>query len=194
VLRDVRVWSVGQGKQPLALVVDEVDGGVQYDSAKEVYEKFALQRRLSEELKLLQQGEQRKDDGLPSSGGLRIIKTPMLSRHTARSIEMKKTVPPEHETETSTTSPPILSKTGILNLNAVTDILNQQQEEPSTSLPDVQALQEPQSRQQQLQEEIERLNREELEEDGWDNMQGQIVKLSISHDGEYCVATALAAV
>jgi phosphopantetheinyl transferase (holo-ACP synthase) len=25
-------------------------------------------------------------------------------------------------------------------------------------------------------------------------MQGQIVKLSISHDGEYCVATALAAV
>jgi phosphopantetheinyl transferase (holo-ACP synthase) len=193
VLRDVRVWSVGQGKQPLALVVDEVDGGVQYDSAKEVYEKFALQRRLGEELKLLQQGKE-KDAGLPGSGGLRIIKTPMLSRHTARSIEMKKTAPPEQEMESSTTSPPILSKTGILNLNAVTDILNQQQEEPSAALPDVQALQEPQSRQQQLQEEIDRLSREELEEDGWDNMQGQIVKLSISHDGEYCVATALAAV
>jgi phosphopantetheinyl transferase (holo-ACP synthase) len=197
VLRDVRVWSVGQGKQPLALVIDEVEGGVKYDSAKEVYEKFTLQRRLGEELKLLQQGEQRKEGAaLPSSGGLRIIKTPILSRHTARSMEMKKMAPPEQETETSTTTPTILSKTGILDFNAITNILNQQQEEPSTSIPATQALQdvEPQSQQQQLEQEIERLNREELEEDGWDNMQGQIVKLSISHDGEYCVATALAAV
>ncbi|KAI4806230.1 hypothetical protein E4T44_10999 [Aureobasidium sp. EXF-8845] len=194
VLRDVRVWSVGQGKQPLALVVDEVDGGVKYDSAKEVYEKFTLQRRLGEELKLLQQGK--KGVVLPSSGGLRIIKTPILSRHTARTIEMKKMVPPEQETETSMrTPPPILSKTGILDFNAVTNILNQS-EESSASIPATRALQEaePQSHHQQLEEEVNRLNKKELEEDGWDNMQGQIVKLSISHDGEYCVATALAAV
>jgi phosphopantetheinyl transferase (holo-ACP synthase) len=197
VLRDVRVWSVGQGKQPLALVVDEVEGGVKkYDSAKEVYERFLLQRRLGEELKLLQRQGKQGNEGtvLPSSGGLRIIKRPILSRHTARSMEMKKMAPLEPETETSTKSPPILSKTGILNLNAVTDILNQG-EETSTSIPATQTPQAgPQSQQQQLEEEIERLNREELEEDGWDNMQGQIVKVSISHDGEYCVATALAAV
>lgn len=199
VLRDVRVWSVGQGKQPLALVVDEVDGGVKYDSAKEVYEKFLLQRRLGEELKVLQQGKQGDGDVvLPSnSGGLRIIKTPILSRHTARSMEMKKVAPPpEQETETSTNPHPILSKTGILDFNAVTNILNHP-EGTSTSKPAAtQAPQEdePLSHQQQLEAEIERLNREELEEDGWDNMQGQIVKLSISHDGEYCVATALAAV
>jgi phosphopantetheinyl transferase (holo-ACP synthase) len=197
VLRDVRVWSVGQGKQPLALVIDEVEGGMKkYDSAREVYEKFTLQRRLREELKLLQQGEQRKDGAvLPSSGGLRIIKTPILSRHTARSMEMKKMAPAEQEKETSMNTPPILSKTGILDFSAITNILNQP-EETSTSTPATQTPQEvePQSHQQKLQEEIERLNREELEEDGWDNMQGQIVKLSISHDGEYCVATALAAV
>jgi phosphopantetheinyl transferase (holo-ACP synthase) len=194
VLRDVRVWSVGQGKQPLALVVDEVEGGVKkYDSAKEIYERFLLQRRLGEELKLLQQGKQKKNV-LPSSGGLRIIKTPILSRHTARSMEMKKMAPSQQETETSTNPPPILSKTGILDFNAVTEILNQG-EETSTSIPATQTPQaEPQGQQQKLEEEIDRLNREELEEDGWDNMQGQIVKVSISHDGEYCVATALAAV
>jgi phosphopantetheinyl transferase (holo-ACP synthase) len=206
VLRDVRVWSSAQGQQPFGLVVDEVEEGVKYDSAKEIYERFVRWRGLVGELKVLLQ-QQREG----SASGLRIIKRASLNRHTARTMEMKNMEPPppppQQETETSTQqpipapaasteTPPILSKNGILDLNAITSILNQQ-EEPSTSSTLQTKTKEdtkPQSQQDRLQEEIERLSKEETEEDGWENAQGQIVKLSISHDGEYCVATALAAV
>jgi hypothetical protein len=142
---------------------------------------------------------------------LRIIKRASFDRHTARTMEMKKmdALPPQQEmgssirrpvvlASSSTTPPPILSKYGILDLDAITSILQQDQETSSTSTSSTPQTedtnQEPKSQQQHLEEEIERLNREEMEEDGWENAQGQIVKLSISHDGEYCVATALAAV
>jgi phosphopantetheinyl transferase (holo-ACP synthase) len=207
VLRDVRVWSAGQDQQPFGLVVDEVEGGgVKYDSAKEIYEKFVRQRRLVGELKVLLQNHR---EG-PASR-LRIIKRASFDRHTARTMEMKKmdALPPQQEmgssirrpvvlASSSTTPPPILSKYGILDLDAITSILQQDQETSSTSTSSTPQTedtnQEPKSQQQHLEEEIERLNREEMEEDGWENAQGQIVKLSISHDGEYCVATALAAV
>jgi phosphopantetheinyl transferase (holo-ACP synthase) len=211
VLRDVRVWSSAQGQQPFGLVVDEVEEGVKYDSAKEIYERFVRWRGLVGELKVLLQ-QQREG----SASGLRIIKRASLNRHTARTMEMKKMEPPppppQQETGSSirrpvdfassaTTPPQILSKTGILDLNAITSMLNQQ-EEPSTlttttsQTPQAETKEdaEPQTQQDRLQKEIERLSKEETEEDGWENAQGQIVKLSISHDGEYCVATALAAV
>jgi phosphopantetheinyl transferase (holo-ACP synthase) len=195
VLRDVRVWSVGSGKQPLAIVVDEEEGR-KYAPAKEVYEGVSRQMGLVEELRVLKKG----GDAVASSG-LRIIKKAILSRHSARSMEMKKSAPPpetEASTEqspTPTTTPSILSGSGILDLNAVTDILQQDGEAPSTQTTqeEVREDEEPQIKQARLQREIQRLLEEEQVEDGWANAQGQVVKLSISHDGEYCVATALAA-
>jgi phosphopantetheine--protein transferase-like protein len=205
VLRDVRVWSSAQGQQPFGLVIDEVEDA-KYDSAKEIYERFVRRRGLVGELKVLLQ-QQREG----SASGLRIIKRASLNRHTARTMEMKKMEPPLppplQETgssirrpldfaSSSTTPPPILFKTGILDLDAITSILNQQEETSTPSTPQAKAKEdgEPQSQQDRLQQEIERLSKEEMEEDGWENAKGQIVKLSISHDGEYCVASALAAV
>lgn len=195
VLRDVRVWSVGPGKQPLAIVVDEEEGR-KYAPAKEVYEGVSRQMGLVEELRVLQKG----GGAAVASPGLRIIKKAILSRHSARSMEMKKSAPPP-ETEASTEQPPaptptpsILSKSGVLDLNAVTDILQQDGETSpaQTTQEEVKEDEDPQIEQARLQKEIQRLLNEEQEEDGWANAQGQVVKLSISHDGEYCVATALA--
>ncbi|KAH0142089.1 hypothetical protein KCU67_g14202, partial [Aureobasidium melanogenum] len=111
----------------------------------------------------------------------------------------------------SVPTPSILSEEGILDLSAVTKLLDQQQPS-SSSAPRTQEPQEAQQQNQdtvpqeypeesqtskrshQLEEELKRLRKEEQAEDAWHNLQGQIVKVSISHDGEYCVATALAAV
>jgi phosphopantetheinyl transferase (holo-ACP synthase) len=194
VLRDVRVWSVGSGKQPLAIVVDEVEG-VKYAPAKEVYEGVSRQMGLVEELRVLQKG----GSAAVASPSLRIIKKAILSRHSARSMEMKKALP--QETETSTEQPPtptptpsILSETGVLDLNAINQALQQDGETSTqTTQEETGTDEDPQREQARLQNEIQRLLNEEQAEDGWDNAQGQVVKLSISHDGEYCVATALAA-
>ena len=218
VLRDVRIWSAGSGKQPLAIVIDDVAADAKrYDSARRVYEKWQRQKELGEQMKVLL--KQRFGDSVAApGGGFRIIKKPVLKRYEARVLEMKKVGLQQQEgTETltqqrqgesgnasvsSTATPSILSKNGTLDLNAVTDILNQQDEPPSssssTSVTAPQTSEEDersqQSQQDRLQEELDKILREEQEEDDWENAQGQIVKLSISHDGKYCVATALAAV
>jgi len=215
VLRDVRIWSAGSGKQPLAIVIDDVAADAKkYDSAKKVYEKWQRQKELGEQMKGLLKQRFGVSVAAPG-GGFRIIKKPVLKRYQARVLEMKKVGLQQQEgTETltqqrqgesgnasasSTATPSILSENGTLDLNAVTDILNQQDElsSSSTSGTAPQTSEEDggsqQSQQDRLQEELDKMLREEQEEDDWENAQGQVVKLSISHDGEYCVATALAA-
>ncbi|KEQ58733.1 uncharacterized protein M437DRAFT_58544 [Aureobasidium melanogenum CBS 110374] len=172
-LRDVEIRKDAKTKQPFGVVRDEGEGKG-YEDAREVFGK--LRRRWE------------------------------LSRHTARKEDMPQQEPTTLEPETATApTSSILSKNGILDLNAVTKLLDQdpktttssapQEAQQHNQTPDQQhAPTEPQTRQSQLEEEMKRLRKQEQAEDAFNNLQGQIVKLSISHDGEYCVATALAAV
>ncbi|KAH0355265.1 hypothetical protein KCU83_g2145, partial [Aureobasidium melanogenum] len=214
-LRDVEIRRDAKTKQPLAVVLDETSN-TKHQSAKEVYGNLIRRWKLRERLENLQR--EGAGGGVTPGKGLRIIKEPSLNRHTARSLEFKEGLPqhePTSEPETRTpapasaSTPSILSEQGILDLSAVTQLLDQEQ--PSSSAPPTQELQEAQqqnqdtrnpqenpeeqqSKRSQLEEEMKRLRKEEQAEDAWNNLQGQIVKVSISHDGEYCVATALAAV
>jgi len=219
-LRDVRVQSVGRSRQPLGLVLDEVKG-VKHASAKQVYEELVRRWGLREELKMLRQ---RGEDATAAPAviprnRLRIIKQMNLDRGTARGLEMAKRgislwqdqkpssaqpVAAAVSSTTTTTNPPILSKSGILDLSAIHEILQQDEESPTTSTPSASTLtleadaknakNHIDSRRRRLEEEIIQSQGRERREDDWDSLQGQVVKLSISHDGEYCVATALAAV
>ncbi|KAH0194231.1 hypothetical protein KCV03_g504, partial [Aureobasidium melanogenum] len=215
-LRDVEIRRDAKTKQPLAVVLDETSN-TKHQSAREVYASLVGRWKLRERLaKLQREGAVEVAPGK----GLHIIKEPSLSRHTARSLEYKQDLPPQQEqpisepkpetTHAPTSTPSILSEEGILDLSAVTKLLDQQQR--SFSAPPTQEPQEAQQQNQgtvpqenpeepqtskrshQLEEELKRLRKEEQAEDAWHNLQGQIVKVSISHDGEYCVATALAAV
>ncbi|KAG9597734.1 hypothetical protein KCU77_g2568, partial [Aureobasidium melanogenum] len=214
-LRDVEIRRDAKTKQPLAVVLDET-GNTKHQSAREVYGNLVRRWKLRERLASLQR--EGAGGGAPDKG-LRIIKEPSLNRHTARSLEFKEDLPQQESTSepetpaaapASAPAPSILSEEGILDLTAVTKLLDQQQ--PSSSAPPTQEPQEAQQQKQdtnlqdnreepqrskrshQLEEEMKRLRKEEQAEDAWNNLQGQIVKVSISHDGEYCVATALAAV
>ena len=214
-LRDVEIRRDAKTKQPLAVVLDETSN-TKHQSAREVYASLVRRCELRERLaKLQREGAVEVAPGK----GLHIIKEPSLSRHTARSLEYKQDLPQQEPTSESKTpaaapasvpTPSILSEEGILDLTTVTKLLDQQQ--PSSSAPPTQEPQEAQQQNQdtvpqenpeepqtskrshQLEEEMKRLRKEEQAEDAWNNLQGQIVKVSISHDGEYCVATALAAV
>ncbi|KAH0289716.1 hypothetical protein M436DRAFT_84822 [Aureobasidium namibiae CBS 147.97] len=217
-LRDVRVQSVGKSRQPLGLVLDEIKG-VKHASAKEVYEELVRRWGLREELKTLRQrGEEvTAAPAVVPSNRLRIIKQTNLNRATARGLEMAKRAmslrqdqksspaqPAAAAITTTTTNPPILSKSGILDLSVIHEILQQDEETSTTSAPSSSTLTSEadakdtrtqiDSRRQRLEEEVIQSQGRERREDDWDSLQGQIVKLSISHDGEYCVATALAAV
>lgn len=220
-LRDVRVQSVGKSKQPLGVVLDEVEG-VKYTPAKEVYEELVRRWGLRRELEnLRQQGTDAAPAAVIPSNRLRIIKRANLDRGTARGLEMARrgmnlrqdpkfstAQPVAASTFPSTTAnPTILSKTGILDLSAVHEILQQDEETSTTSISSSPTLTSEadvkeggdtkaptDSRRQRLEEEIQQSQGRERLEDDWNRVQGQIVKLSISHDGEYCVATALAAV
>ena len=219
-LRDVRVQSVGKSRQPLGLVLDEVKG-VKHAPAEQVYEELVRRWGLREELKMLRQRGQdatAAPAAVPSNR-LRIIKQVNLDRGTARGLEMAKRGMSLRQDQkpspaqpaaavapstTPTTNPPILSKSGILDLSAIHEILQQDEEfsttsAPSSSTPTLEAdakdtKTRSDSRRQRLEEEIIQSQGRERREDDWDSLQGQVVKLSISHDGEYCVATALAAV
>jgi len=220
-LRDVRVQSVGKSRQPLGLVLDEVKG-VKHAPAKQVYEELVRRWGLREELKMLrQQGEDATAvPAVAPSNRLRIIKQMNLDRGTARRLEMAKrgislrqdqkvssaqpAAAAAVSSTTTTTNPPILSKSGILDLSAIHEILQQDEDTSTTSTPSSSTATleadakdtrtHIDSRRQRLEEEIIQSQGRERREDDWDSLQGQVVKLSISHDGEYCVATALAAV
>lgn len=213
-LRDVEIRKDAKNKQPLAVVLDETSN-TKHQSAKEVYASLVRRWQLREELS--KQQEEGAANVAPTKG-LRIIKQPFLNRHTARMLEFKNDLPQQEPTvepkatSASVPTPSILSEKGILDLSAVTQILSQDQNfspSPSTNPAqeqqqeeqqqkqdtDVQEnLEELQSERSPIHEEMVRLRKEEQAEDAWNNLQGQVVKVSISHDGEYCVATALAAV
>lgn len=210
-LRDVEIRRDAKTKQPLAVVLDETSN-TKHQSAKEVYASLARRWQLREELSKQQE---EGAAGVAPAKGLRIIKEPFMNRHTARRLEFKNDLPqqePANEPEpalTPTPTPSILSEKGILDLNAVTQFLEQDQQPSSSSTAnpaqeqeqqqkqdaDMQeTTEEPQIERSRVHEEMVRLRKEEQAEDAWNNLQGQVVKVSISHDGEYCVATALAAV
>ncbi|KAG9554696.1 hypothetical protein KCU71_g9278, partial [Aureobasidium melanogenum] len=215
-LRDVEIRRDAKTKQPLAVVLDETSN-TKHQSAREVYASLVGRWELRERLAKLQREVAVE---VAPGKGLHIIKEPSLSRHTARGLEYKQDLPQQEPTSEPATpaaapasvpTPSILSEEGILDLSAVTKLLDQQQP-ASSSAPPTQEPQEAQHQNQdtvpqenpeepqtskrshQLEEEMKRLRKEEQAEDAWNNLQGQIVKVSISHDGEYCVATALAAV
>lgn len=217
-LRDVRVQSVGKSRQPVGVVLERVED-VKYASAKEVYQELVRRWGLRRELEnLRQQGTDAASAAVVPSNRLRIIKHMNLDRGTARIREMAKRArilrqdqtPPTAQLSASSTSsnPPILSKSGILDLSAIHEILQQDEEissaaaisSPSTPTSEADAKEGEaakaltDSRRQRLEEEIQHSQGRERREDDWNSVKGQIVKLSISHDGEYCVATALAAV
>ncbi|KAH0349229.1 hypothetical protein KCU81_g2998, partial [Aureobasidium melanogenum] len=196
-LRDVEIRKDAKTKQPFGVVRDEGEGKG-YEDAREVFGKLRRRWEVRDEIEKLQgQGQ-----GQSGAGG----EEGELSRHTARKEDMPQQEPTTLEPETATApTSSILSKNGILDLNAVTKLLDQdpktttssapQEAQQHNQTPDQQhAPTEPQTRQSQLEEEMKRLRKQEQAEDAFNNLQGQIVKLSISHDGEYCVATALAAV
>ncbi|KAG9898330.1 hypothetical protein KCU98_g8415, partial [Aureobasidium melanogenum] len=210
-LRDVEIRRDAKTKQPLAVVLDETSN-TKHQSAKEVYGKMVRRWNLRQRLETLQR---EGAVGAAPTKGLRIIEKPSLNRHTARTLEFNQGLPPQQEPtrepETApalTSAPAILSENGILDVDAVTKLLDQKRpssppptQEPQESQQqnqDTNHLQEnpeePQSKRSQLEEEMKRLRKQEQAEDAWNNLQGQVVKVSISHDGEYCVATALAAV
>lgn len=213
-LRDVEIRKDVKTKQPLAVVFDETSN-TKHQSAKEVYASLVKRWQLREELS--KQQKEGAADGTPTEG-LSIIKQPLSKRHTARRLEYKNDLHQQgsnseaKSTPASVPTPSILSEKGILDFNAVTQILSQDQDfssSPSTNPAqerqqekqqqkqdtDVQGnLEELQSERSRIHEEMMRLRKEEQAEDAWNNLQGQVVKVSISHDGEYCVATALAAV
>ena len=180
---------------------------------------------LRRELHLLRQGTEDSAAAPPPtvapSNRLRIIKQTNLDRSIARAREMAKRgmssrqdqkISPAQPVAASTApsstttakNPPILSKSGILDLSAIHEILQQDEEAlsaaSSTPTSEVDAKEGDDtktfidSRRRFLEEAIQLSQGRERREDDWDSLQGQIVKLSISHDGEYCVATALAAV
>ncbi|KAH0370831.1 hypothetical protein KCU65_g2373, partial [Aureobasidium melanogenum] len=219
-LRDVEIRKDVKTKQPLGVVSDEGGEGKKYENAEKVFGKLRRRWEVRDELEMLQRGGAAA--GAPDKG-LRIIKEPSLTRHTARRSEDKEDLPrqePTSEEETaaapapiSNSNPSILSDKGILDLNTVTKLLEQEPQQPSSSpspsppsttpsqsqsqpdqptTPQVPA--EQQTKQTQLEEEMKQLRKQEQAEDAWNNLEGQVVKVSISHDGEYCVATALAAV
>ena len=223
-LRDVRVQSVGKSRQPVGVVLEEVED-VKYAPAKEVYEEVVRRWGLRRELHLLRQGTEDSAAAPPPtvapSNRLRIIKQTNLDRSIARAREMAKRgmssrqdqkISPAQPVAASTApsstttakNPPILSKSGILDLSAIHEILQQDEEAlsaaSSTPTSEVDAKEGDDtktfidSRRRFLEEAIQLSQGRERREDDWDSLQGQIVKLSISHDGEYCVATALAAV
>ncbi|CAD0089489.1 unnamed protein product [Aureobasidium mustum] len=222
-LRDVEIRKDAKTKQPLAIVCDE---GCEREqrSAEEVYADLVSRWGLRKELSKQQKEDVAGAGGVASTKGLRITKTSMMGNKESPARQELPTS--EHEitpapTSSAHTTPPILSENGILDLNAVTRALEQQDSKPALSAPathsqehaeeqqqehrqeepqqeqateEQQDSDEPQSEQSRLREEIKRLRQEEQAEDAWNNLQGQVVKISISHDGEYCIATALAAV
>ncbi|KAI4725922.1 hypothetical protein E4T49_06310 [Aureobasidium sp. EXF-10728] len=224
-LRDVVIRTEGKGKAPVAIVLDESSGEetAKSQSAQEVYAQLVKRWEFREQLKELQ-----SEDG----GSMRIVKKASMTRHTAREQEMKKRMPGQQDeqqisppssttapkpaaaaTKQTSPTPPILSQDGILDLSAITQILEQHQNtssstsssstptppqtptpEPNDAKPEPQDAKDTKNPQTSLEEEISRLRRQEQQLDAFNNLQGQVVKISISHDGEYCVATALAAV
>lgn len=101
------------------------------------------------------------------------------------------------EQQQQTQSPSrILSDEGILDLNAVTAALNH----PSTSTspsPTPNLIKKHPARETEISIATDKALKLQMEsaKEAMElvNVQGEIVKVSISHDGEYCVATALAA-
>ncbi|KAH0268180.1 hypothetical protein KCU91_g9576, partial [Aureobasidium melanogenum] len=200
-LRDVEIRKDAKTKQPFGVVRDEGEGKG-YEDTKEVFGKLRRRWEMRDEIEKLQgQGQ-----GQGGAGG----EEGELSRYTARKEDSPQQEPTTLEPETAAASasnptPSILSEKGILDLSVVTKLLDQDPETTTSSAPQ-EAQQhnqtpdqqhtptEPQSQLTQLEEEMKHLRKQEQAEDAFNNLQGQIVKLSISHDGEYCVATALAAV
>ncbi|CAD0109264.1 unnamed protein product [Aureobasidium uvarum] len=171
------------------------DGG---NNGLRIVKKFSLNRHTAREQ------EMKKATPQPQQG----IAVPENMQSTSSTI-----TPESTSAAPNTSTAPILSKDSILDLSAITQILEQNQQttsptsttSPQTPEPEQdqdtdtgnEQTREPQNAHQtRLEEEINRLRREEhqQQEDAWNNLQGQVVKVSISHDGEYCVATALAAV
>lgn len=194
-LGDVEIRKDAKTKQPFGVVRDE-DEGKRYEDAKEVFGKLRRRWEMRNEIESLQ------GQGQGGAGG----EEGELSRHTARKEDSPQQEPTTLEPETAAApTPSILSEKGILDLNAVTKLLDQDPKTTASSAPQ-EAQQhnqtsdqqhtptQPRNRLTQLEEEMKHLRKQEQAEDAFNNLQGQIVKLSISHDGEYCVATALAAV
>ncbi|KAK6007562.1 hypothetical protein QM012_004376 [Aureobasidium pullulans] len=217
-LRDVEIRSNLITKQPLAVVLDQASKP-RYQSAEEVYADLTRRWQLSKEL-AKQLGEGAAGAALDKES--RNIEEFTSRQHTAEANkhlvqqegpnnEQERQTTPSSAAAAATATPRILPEKGLLNLNAVTQLL-EHESQPSSSSSSTSPAEEQQNepkqkpatvaeksqskRHQQLEEEIKRLRETERAEkdDEWENLQGQIVQVSISHDGKYCVATALAAV
>ncbi|KAI5239412.1 hypothetical protein E4T43_06788 [Aureobasidium subglaciale] len=168
-LREIEIRRDGKTKEPFGIVIDEVVGREveEYQSAKEVFANLVQKWRVRNR----------------------------IDRESVKDVEPAKDARSSTSTPESTPTPipQILDEDGKLNFNAVQEALTFTSDKGPRIVKMPVSERRDRSRLAALEAEYNRMVEAERKADGFSKMEGQIVKISISHDGDYCVATALAA-
>ncbi|KER00600.1 hypothetical protein AUEXF2481DRAFT_24908 [Aureobasidium subglaciale EXF-2481] len=171
-LREIEIRRDGKTNAPFGIVIDGVVGReVEYQSAKEIYANLVQKWRVRD----------------------RIDRESVKDGDSAKDVRSSTSTPESAPTPTPTPIPRILDKDGKLDFNAFQEALTCTSNKGPRIVKTPVSERRDRCRLAALEAEYNRMVEAERKADAFSKMEGQIVKISISHDGDYCVATALAA-